>query len=595
MVAAIFIPPDKGGVVPGPSVCNGYVPEHRVTGNGGPWYVSADCTTVLTDCVMNSLTSEILAAVDHLGYPYNSSRVDNLGEALADTVRLLREDIARRILRSGDRMEGPLELVCPPEEPAHAACKLYVDEEAERAARACCESMESRFAELEAEIGAASTRFVRRDGDAMTGPLILHGDPTVELGAVTKQYADSLLGSILIAPAPPSGIPHGRLWWNSSNGSTYIRYDDGTSIQWVEACSACGDGMEQVLVEPPILGDGTVDAPLTVDIATETDINIGLETAKLITPAGLRTQLGAPAGSLVTTAKTVVPAINELHGLIGEVVTEVHVDGTSITGDGTSGDPLKVIGAPHLPHLPLTGGTLAGPGNLTVSGALNVLKASPTSTNTAQIWGRVGGNARWRIELGDDTGEPVLDTWSNPIPDSGSGFRLTRYHDDGTVLDSPLWIGRENGVVQTNNILAYYDVTSYGTMHITQQYAGMWGYMTRIHPGYVYSQVTGGGGIAAELADFCGFFGQPTEPDLHGYALMMFRLVGGWNDVTILQKQWYMGLRDDDTWAVSLSAAVSPSMDCLVIDRSRKVTIAGDLELSPTALASLRAQLGLAP
>jgi hypothetical protein len=38
---------------------------------------------------------------------------------------------------------------------------------------------------------------------------------------------------VFISDTPPSGISNGTLWWNSSDGSLYIRYGDGNSTQWV--------------------------------------------------------------------------------------------------------------------------------------------------------------------------------------------------------------------------------------------------------------------------------------------------------------------------------------------------------------------------
>lgn len=64
--------------------------------------------------------------------------------------------------------------------------------------------------------GGAASSFVPLNGGQMTGPLLLSGDPTVALGAVTKQYTDAgdaarlpLAGGTLTGPlngvAPPAG------------------------------------------------------------------------------------------------------------------------------------------------------------------------------------------------------------------------------------------------------------------------------------------------------------------------------------------------------------------------------------------------------
>lgn len=237
-MAAIFPPSNQGGVPPGPSVCNGYSPEHHVLGEG-PLYVAADCTTTLTDCQANSWTSELLAAVDKLGYPYNSGRVDNLGIALRDTVDILNARIAVKVNRAGDTMEGPLNVVCPPVGPGEATCKTYVDETAQAAADACCTHMQSQLDDAEARLTDNINTRVRRDGDQMTGPLILSGDPTLDDGAATKRYVDDMSSRVIVAPEPPVGVPPERLWWDSVSGALFVHVWDGNSLQWVGACGLC--------------------------------------------------------------------------------------------------------------------------------------------------------------------------------------------------------------------------------------------------------------------------------------------------------------------------------------------------------------------
>jgi len=161
-MAGIFPPSDKGGRPPGGNVCNGFSPTQPVIGEG-PLYVAGDCSTVLTDCNFNSIISEILAAVDKLGIPFNANRVDNLGDALLTTFNL-------KVNKAGDTMLGPLMLWRHPVEPMEAATKQYVDDG-------------------DAALDQAK---VNRAGDTMLGPLILADDPTSPLGAVTRRMLDAL-------------------------------------------------------------------------------------------------------------------------------------------------------------------------------------------------------------------------------------------------------------------------------------------------------------------------------------------------------------------------------------------------------------------
>lgn len=47
-------------------------------------------------------------------------------------------------------------------------------------------------------------------------------------------------GKFTVASVAPAGASPGDVWWDSDNGSTYILYDDGTSMQWVSFVGAPG-------------------------------------------------------------------------------------------------------------------------------------------------------------------------------------------------------------------------------------------------------------------------------------------------------------------------------------------------------------------
>lgn len=55
------------------------------------------------------------------------------------------------------------------------------------------QSIEARFADMEGNIATA----LPIAGGTMTGELVLAADPTNAMHAVTKQYVDSLIGTIL--------------------------------------------------------------------------------------------------------------------------------------------------------------------------------------------------------------------------------------------------------------------------------------------------------------------------------------------------------------------------------------------------------------
>lgn len=90
---------------------------------------------------------------------------------------------AESVSKSGDTMTGAL--VLPAVSPAtdnEAARKKYVDDTA-AAAQAAAEA-------------TSAAESVSLDGDTMTGPLILDADPTVALGAATKQTVDAVQSDV---------------------------------------------------------------------------------------------------------------------------------------------------------------------------------------------------------------------------------------------------------------------------------------------------------------------------------------------------------------------------------------------------------------
>jgi hypothetical protein len=46
---------------------------------------------------------------------------------------------------------------------------------------------------------------------------------------------EGVASSVIIADTPPTGVPEGVLWWESDQGVLYVNYNDGDSLQWVQA------------------------------------------------------------------------------------------------------------------------------------------------------------------------------------------------------------------------------------------------------------------------------------------------------------------------------------------------------------------------
>lgn len=75
-------------------------------------------------------------------------------------------------------------------------------------------------------------------GEGVFGGNVSVAAPTLNTHAATKFYVDSLLGggggSITVSDTPPTSPSEGDLWYDSTDGSTYVYYDSF----WVETTSA---------------------------------------------------------------------------------------------------------------------------------------------------------------------------------------------------------------------------------------------------------------------------------------------------------------------------------------------------------------------
>jgi hypothetical protein len=114
-------------------------------------------------------------------------------------------------------------------------------------------------------------------------------------------------------------------------------------------------------------------------------------------------------------------------------------------------------------YLPLSGGNLSGPLNVTnglgvaaASGQDAALVLSRASGHAATIDGFTGNSPRWQVLLGDANPE----TGGN----AGSNFAIGRFDDGGTVIDQPLAIIRSTGWTVIQNLEVPGQVACYGAI-----------------------------------------------------------------------------------------------------------------------------------
>jgi hypothetical protein len=99
--------------------------------------------------------------------------------------------------------------------------------------------------------------------------------------------------------------------------------------------------------------------------------------------------------------------------------------------------------APIDTYLPLVGGVVTGPLSLAGSDAdsyaLSIDTVNPS--DGCSIMGKMAGQTKWELSLGN-LEPPIVGT-----PNTGADFAITRYGDDGTLIDTVLKIIRSSGAV----------------------------------------------------------------------------------------------------------------------------------------------------
>jgi len=399
-----------GGVPPGPGVVNGYIPAHTVIGNG-PFYVASDCSTMLTDAQMNALTSEPLAAVDRLGFSFNANLVTNLGDALvarfdqkldsaggavtgpiilpgaptapnhAASKQYVDDGDALKVAKAGDTMTGALVIPVTPTLPEHAASKAYVD----AIVVAMPEAPNDTFAY--GRKGVAWTQVLQLTGGQLTGPLVLHGDPTQPLEAVPKQYADTKIGE-----APTDGQTYARLnnGWTpiSAGGPSYMPQTGGVFT-----------GNISVAKVQPAINVNSVAANGSAWFGYQRN---GIDRWR----AEMNT---APEGGANAGANYAVTRCDDAGVVIDSPLVIDRASGVATFKSVWINDPAPTFRI------------YKNPGN----------DAAITGLN------RIDNKRRWRLVLGDATAE----AGSN----AGSDFRLDSYSDGDSQLTTPLLISRATG------------------------------------------------------------------------------------------------------------------------------------------------------
>ena len=126
------------------------------------------------------------------------------------------------------------------------------------------------------------------------GGTVTVATPTSNTHATTKLYVDDLLanvggGSLTVSDTPPSSPTEGDLWYNSTDGSTYVYYD----YFWVESTSAYAGPTGVVNTASPLSYNEETET-LSIDLSsyytsaqTQLEIESAVEDSNILSIMGV--------------------------------------------------------------------------------------------------------------------------------------------------------------------------------------------------------------------------------------------------------------------------------------------------------------------
>lgn len=332
--------------------------------------------------------------------PTASISSTNVQDAIEEVDAQQTAAVDTKVSKAGDTMTGLLILSGNPTAAMEAVTKLYCD---------------TLYQQAETEI----LERVNRTGDTMTGELILSGDPTPALAAVPKQYVDggdAALQTQVNAKVNRAGdTMTGDLILNADPtnilGAVTKQYVDAINATLTTQVAAkvnrSGDTMtgDLILNADPTVALGAVTKQYTdTGLNAKVDVTGDTMLGDLILNADPTVALGAATKQYVDTADT---------SLQSQINTKVNRSGDTMTGDLIlNADPTAALGAATKQYvdagdalkLNLSGGTLTG--NL-------ILNADPTAA--------LGAATKQYVDTTDTSLQSQINTKVNRSGDTMTG------------------------------------------------------------------------------------------------------------------------------------------------------------------------------
>ena len=288
----------------------------------------------------------------------------------------------------------------------------------------------------------------------------------------TTAFVHSVVGTgggtggpaVTISDTAPASPTPGALWYDSVGLQTYIWYNDPTSSQWTPVMNLGGfltDAPSDGNIYGRMSGGWTAVAPATggsyVAKAGDTMTgNLSIHTATgdsslTIAPTAtnglsviyLNKAASSTASAVIQSKMGSNPRWN-INLANGDAETGANA-GSNFSID-RSADNGSFIGSAFTILRTNGQATFYTPAVYITAPAGNYADLrlnKPASGQSNRVIGYTNGSPRWTLSVGNTSGE----TGSN----AGSDFTIDRWSDAGGQIDSPLVIGRQNGVVTVGN------------------------------------------------------------------------------------------------------------------------------------------------
>ncbi len=290
----------------------------------------------------------------------------------------------------------------------------------------------------------SDARYVEIAGDTMTGALILNADPTVALGAATKQYVDGLIDSGMKSPDGYDTVAAGD-YPTDYKGSGSVHEGDtfyitstanGTAVGGetvnngdllVALADAPGNTDSNWAIVESNRDSATETVHGVVELATQAEVDAGTDTTRVITPATL-------AATTNINAEAVEDIVGGMVAGTQNGITVTYNDGTGNLDYDVDDFDITLTGA-------ATGtGTVTNNGDVSFATSISSVSViddvdSAIAPNDAEVLTWDNTNSQWEskvIPAGVTTHSGLSDT---PANYTGSADYIVKVNAAGDALE----------------------------------------------------------------------------------------------------------------------------------------------------------------